>query len=63
MKAYYELTTDGWFLWWNGVDAWTISNVLGVDGAAYWGHSEDDIEGLYIPLGTATGNATIAVIV
>lgn len=62
-KNYYKLSTGDWYLWWDGVDTWTISTVLGTEGAAYWTRVDPAIEGVYSPGGTATGDATVAEVV
>lgn len=54
---------DGaYFLWWElPGEAWILSEVLGVKGANYWHRAFPDIVGLYVPEGTYTGDATVAV--
>lgn len=59
-KESYARDDNGWFIWWNGVDAWIISTILGVLGASFWGRTDPNIEGLYTALGGAIGEATVA---
>jgi len=61
-KPSYQLATNGWFIWWDGVDSWKISTLRGTPGAAYWTRTDPAIGGLYTPGGTATGDATVTVI-
>lgn len=59
-KPYYELSGNGWFIWWNGIDRWYITIEPGELGDGWWSHQGPDIEGLYFNGGTAIGNATVA---
>lgn len=59
-KRYYRHSTGGFFLWWDGVDTWNISILLGVVGAGYWDRTNPSVLGLYAFQGTATGAPTIA---
>ena len=61
-KPYYEIAATGWFIWWDGTDTWNISTVVGTQGTAYWTHAFPGIEGAYTIGGTATGEATVAVV-
>lgn len=62
-KAYYTLDGNGYTLWWDGVDSWIISEVLGVLGDYGWAHVNTDIEGDYTEYGTATEPCTVSEIV
>lgn len=58
-KRYYELAGNGWFLWWDGDANWLLSTEIGVTEDNWWTRTDPNIEGLYIPRGTATGTATV----
>jgi len=58
-KRYYQRTVDPWYIWWNGISHWFISEVLGLTGVARWSRMDPDIEGEYEPLGDALGDATV----
>lgn len=58
-KNYFRRTDEAWFIWWDGVDTWNISEVLGVQGDAYWIRTSPAIEGEYVPQGTAAGTPTV----
>ena len=56
----FKLSTGSWYLWYtSGSDTWTISTVIGTPGTDYW-TKVGNIWGVYGPLGTATGDATIS---
>jgi len=59
-KPYFVTAGAGYFIWWDGVDSWIISDRLGIEGTAYWTRTDPDIEGVYTACGTATGEATVA---
>lgn len=52
---------DGlYWIWWNaGISQWFISANVGSPVGFRWIRSDPDIEGVYLPFGGATGNATI----
>lgn len=58
-KRSYELAGNGWFIWWDGVEAWYISTERGVPGANHWARIDPNIEGLYDEGGEAVGVATV----
>jgi len=58
-KRSYELTPDGWFIWWDTEGWWTISVTRGLVGFSFWTREDPEIQGLYSPGGTATGDATV----
>jgi len=58
-KPYYELTGNGWFLWWNGLSTWYLSHIVGDPQVPYWLRNNFNIEGIYSPIAPATGNATV----
>ncbi len=58
-KRYYQRVPDDWFIWWDGDDAWTISAELGIGPPNSWLRIDPDIEGLYLPILPATGDATV----
>ncbi len=59
-KMSYYLVGNGWFLWWDNVSKWIVSQVKGVLGAAYWGRLAPTIPGLYTPQLGAAGLGTMA---
>ncbi len=59
-KRYYQRTPNGWFIWWDGVEFWDISQAPGSIMPISWFHNFPDIEGLYSPGAGASGNATVA---
>jgi len=59
----YKRFTPGWFIWWDGIDTWTLSIVKGVEGTDYWTRTDPAIEGVYAAGGTATGEATVSEVV
>lgn len=59
-KRFYRHSTGGFFIWWDGVDTWAISVLLGVEGAAYWDRVDPAVTGAYVAQGTATGIPTVA---
>lgn len=59
-KAYY-IRDDGIYkIWWDGIDTWTISLVLGTQGTDFWTLTAADIAGVYTLGGTATGAPEVA---
>jgi len=59
-KSYARHKTLSFYIWWNGTNAWIISAVLGTTGSNYHKRTDPNINGVYAPQGTATGNATVA---
>lgn len=60
-KAYSQRKADdAYSLWWDGIDSWIISAVLGTKGTDYWSREDPNIIGVYTPNGEATGDATVA---
>jgi len=59
-KVYMTSRIAGYFIWWDGVDTWVISEVLGDKGLLSWERTFPEIIGVYGPEGTATGDATVA---
>jgi len=55
----YVRGDSAYYIWWDGVDSWYISLVLGVLGLLRWKRTDPNIEGDYVPGGTATGTATV----
>lgn len=58
--CYHRITTEDYFIWWDGIDSWIISSTLGVVGTAYWKRTNLEMFGTYTQQGTATGTATVA---
>ena len=62
-KPSYEREDGAWHLWWAiPVGQWIISMDLGMAEGFLWYREDPDIEGLYLPGGTATGEATVSVV-
>ncbi len=58
-KPSYRRTDSGFFLWWDNVDKWIISVLLGVLGVGHWSRQSDIIVGQYLHQGTYTGDPTL----
>lgn len=59
-KGYSQRADDAYSIWWDGIDSWIISAVLGTQGADYWTRTDPNINGVYAVGGTAIGEATVA---
>jgi len=59
-KIYCTRKDPDYYLWWDSIAGWIISEVLGVRGTLFWRRPSTNIIGLYGPQGTATGIAEIA---
>ncbi len=59
-KGYARRADGAYYIWWDGIDTWTISAVLGVQGTDYWTRTDPNINGVYAIGGTAIGEATVA---
>jgi len=58
-KPYYTIGSN-YFIWWDMIGSgWIISVLLGTKGSAYWSAVQPEVNGVYSPLGTATGDATV----
>jgi len=59
-KAYSQRADTGYSIWWDtDTDSWIISAILGTKGTDWWSRTDPDIIGVFSPLGTATGDATV----
>lgn len=58
-KRAYQRVPDNWFLWWDGVSSWCISDQAGFTLDAWWQRISPDIQGKYQPQIPATGEATV----
>ena len=58
-KGYCRRADSGYHIWWDGVDSWIVSVLPGVLGTNYWKRTDPSILGVYAPLGTAVGVATV----
>jgi hypothetical protein len=54
-----QTINPNWFLWWDGIDSWILSPVLGVTGTCYWKLTSYNFLGTYSPFGTAFGSAVL----
>lgn len=59
-KAYFKRTIGGFYIWWDGVDTWTISEILGTPGEGFWTLATESPVGIYTLGGTATGAPEVA---
>jgi len=60
-RIYYKRIVDSaWIIWWNGVNSWIISTILGTLGTAYWQRINTNVLGDYQPQGIASGTATVS---
>lgn len=59
-KASYKRRIAGYHMWWDNVDSWYISVLLGTPGTAYWKRTNASPVGSFTHGGTATGDATVA---
>jgi hypothetical protein len=56
-----KLQGQNWYIGWAaGPHQFVLSTAKGIPGAAFWLSPVFQMEGVYTPQGTATGNATIA---
>ncbi len=55
----YRLVGNGWFIWWDGVQTWNITDVKGVPYGYFWYRIDENIEGTYEPGGDAIGIPTV----
>lgn len=59
-KPYYAREDSAWFIWWNGINTWFITTVLGVFGTSWWTRTFVNIDGPYFAAGGAAGFAVVA---
>ncbi len=57
-EAYYKLTGEGWYIWWDGAN-WFISEGTGFKLNEHWRSTDPGVTGDYEPLEFATGTATV----
>ncbi|MBA7668074.1 hypothetical protein ES703_76178 [subsurface metagenome] len=62
-KIFYKREVPGFYLWWDGVDTWNISEVLGTPGAEFWTLTQASPVGVYTLGGTATGAPEVSTLV
>jgi len=58
-KMSYRRTDGAYFIWWDAIDSWTISTILGTTTPVHWLRVDPNIEGEYQPGDEATGVATV----
>lgn len=58
-KRSYELTGNGWFIWWDDLADWWITTERGTLGPPHWNRHDPTIEGVYPPTPPADGFATV----
>ncbi len=58
-KDYARRLDGAYFIWWNGIDGWVISAELGNPAPHGWHRFYPDIEGLYVAVPPASGDATV----
>ncbi|GAH27480.1 unnamed protein product [marine sediment metagenome] len=59
-KGYARREDDLFHIWWDGIDSWIISAVLGTKGTEYWIRNDPNIVGVYAIGEGVTGEATVA---
>lgn len=59
-KAFYKRTIAGFYIWWDGIDTWYISEVLGTPGDGHWTLTAASPVGVYTPVAPATGDVEVA---
>jgi hypothetical protein len=60
-KPSYVSKDREWFIWWDNIDSWIISDSVGWKEGPYWSRTDPAIIGTYSPQGGATGTATVSV--
>lgn len=58
-KTSYVLEGRTFFLWWDGINSWIISDSIGWKEGPYWKRASTIITGAYAPQGGASGTATV----
>ncbi|GAI10276.1 unnamed protein product, partial [marine sediment metagenome] len=57
---FFKRTVAGFYLWWDGIDTWYISDVLGTPGAlGHWTLQTASPVGVYTPVLPATGDVEV----
>jgi hypothetical protein len=56
----YANSLRTFFVWWDGVDSWIVSDEIGNIENPYWKRTDPAIVGDYTPQNAAVGTATIA---
>lgn len=59
-KDYYVRNDGEWYIWWDGVDRWYISEILGDSTPPVWSRMDPVAPGLFTPTAPATGNALVS---
>jgi len=59
-KDCYQREDAAYHIYWDILGPWVISVLLGDPGVASWNRDDPNIAGLYLPVGDATGDATVA---
>jgi hypothetical protein len=60
-KPSYVLDGRAFFIWWDGIDSWIISNSVGWKEGPYWSRTDPTMAGNYTPCAGAIGTATVVV--
>ncbi|GAI94925.1 unnamed protein product [marine sediment metagenome] len=58
-KMSYRRKDGAYFIWWEGVVSWCLSDELGMAETGHWIGEHMDVEGDYDPTMGATGIATV----
>jgi len=58
-KRYYYSPETNWYIWWDGVDKFWLSDELGVLAGPHWRHPCDEPHGIYTAQGGAIGAAGV----
>jgi len=58
-KPYFASDVPGFYIWWNGVDSWIISILLGTPAADHFKRTNTSVVGPYTNQGAATGTVIV----
>lgn len=58
-KFIFRRIDSAYHIWWGYAGVWNITVDIAKLGTAYWQRIDPNIIGVYTPMGTALGNATV----
>ena len=58
-EDYYERADSAWFIWWDGMVSWVVSQTLGEKLPISWFKVTPGVMGFYLTGGGAAGNVTL----
>ncbi|MBA7486278.1 hypothetical protein ES707_21834 [subsurface metagenome] len=63
-KVFYKRVVPGYYIWWDGIDTWYISDVLGTPGTlGHWTLTQASPVGIYTAVLPATGSPEVSTLV